>query len=223
MEVAEPVREDAGDHDHEERAGPEEELAEVDAGDPAVDEPREQHRRGDAEHRADAAEQRIRLRLHRRPDEERRLDALAADGDDAERDESRGAARERAVEPALEVVLEMAGVARHPEDHPGDESGGGDREDPADRLLRLRAQPVGAPGEQRPECEGRGDRDRDADPETGEDVAAPDLREVCHEDPDDEPCFEPLAEADEEVREHSGRLSGQAGSGIVIGSLVRLT
>ena len=125
----------------------------------------------------------------------------------SDHDRGRGAG-DRAVELALQFALEVTGVPRHPEDHPGDDADGDDREAAAEDLLRLEAQAVRPEGEDAPTPSEMSDRAGDADPELRQHVAAADLVEVGDEDADDEAGFEAFAQADEEVGEH-GMLSGR--------------
>ena len=94
-------------------------------------------------------------------------------------------------------------MLQHPEDHPGDERRGDDREAAADELLRLEAEPVRAEGEQRRRAPRESsDGEADAEPDAAEHVAAVDLDDVGDQDADDERGFEAFAQADQEVCEH---------------------
>ena len=170
---------------------------------PAVDQVRDRDGGEDAEHRADGGDPGVPARIDRRPDEQGRLDALAADAEESEDDDPGCRTDEGDVELGLQVVLEPAGVVAHPEDHPGDERDGEDRQRAAEDLLGLEAQSVRAPGEDRADAERERNRDADADPESREHVAPPELLQVGHEDADDEAGFEAFTQADEKVCEHA--------------------
>ena len=145
-----------------------------------------------------SSEHRLPARGHARPDEQRRLDALAADADDAEHHDRGRGSGERGGELGLQLALEMTGVPRHPEDHPGDEADGDDREAAAERLLRLRGESVRAEGEQGADAERDDDRGGDPDPQLRQDVAAVDLVEIGDQDADDEAGFEAFTQTDQE-------------------------
>ena len=103
---------------------------------------------------------------------------------------------------ASRVRLQRAGGPLHPEDHPGDHRDGDEREEAADKLLRLEGQRVGAEGEHRADDEREHDGERDADPEPRQHVAATQPRQVGDQDADDESRFQAFTKADEEGREH---------------------
>lgn len=87
-------------------------------------------------------------RLRCRPQEERRLEPLPADRQKRDEHQAGASGLGRDIDPAPQLGGEAAGVAGHPEHHPGDEADCDDRQDSADGLLRLERQPAGAPGEQ---------------------------------------------------------------------------
>ena len=89
-----------------------------------------------------------------RPEEERGLQALAADGQHRDHDERPAAALGGGVDLAAQLAADAAGGAGHPEDHPGDEADGDDRQGAADQLLRLERQAARAEGERGAERRG---------------------------------------------------------------------
>ena len=78
------------------------------------------------------------------PEEQRGLEALAADGQHRDEHQADAAGGCAAVDASLEVTGQAAGRTRHPHHHPGDEADRDDRQDAADGLLRLEAQARGA-------------------------------------------------------------------------------
>jgi hypothetical protein len=142
-------------------------------------------------------------RLHHRPQQKRRLEALAGDRDETDRDQRPdGAVLEGAVDAGFERVLHGATGAAHPEDHPRDHRDGEEREASAEDLLGLERQAVGAESQDCTEAEGEHDRQRDAGEHPPYGVFATELSEIGDEDADDERGLEPLTEADQEGCEH---------------------
>ena len=141
--------------------------------------------------------------------------ALAADGEHRDEDDppAATAAAQGAVELGLEVALHRARVRGHPEDHARGERDGDERVGPAQDLLRLERQGLGAPREDDAQQERDRGGDRDAEPHLGEHVAAPALDEVRDEDADDERGLEALAQGDEQIRQEHGRVSGGVADG----------
>ena len=98
-------------------------------------------------------------------EEDRGLEALAADPEEADEGDGQRAEVERPVEAALELTGDRAGGALHPEDHRGDEADRDDARRAADELLRLEGQLAGAVGEDRAEDDREGDGGADAEPD----------------------------------------------------------
>jgi hypothetical protein len=205
------VGQHAGGHQDQDRAGPGEELAEVDLHRALVEQVAEHDRGGQPECRAEQRAHRGRPvpggGLGRGPQEQRGLQALPADGQHRDDHQAGAAGRGRGVHPALEVAGQAAGGPCHPHHHPGDEADRDDRQHAPDGFLRLEAQPARAEGEQRTERQRDADRDGHATPDAGEQLAAVGLDEVGHEDHHDEGGLEPLAEPDQVVRQHGGVLA----------------
>jgi hypothetical protein len=224
LQVAHPVGEDARRDDDEEVAGHPEEPGDVEADHAAVDRHLDRDRREDAEQGAHEGCRAAAGRLHGGPDEECGLDALAPDREEGQGDDRPGTADERPVEAGFELAAQAPRGPGHPEDHPGDEAHGHDRESAADDLLGLEGESVGAEGQHGAESEGEGDRGTDAEPEAGEDVTSADLDHVGDEDADHESGLEALPESDEVVGEHGdGFLGGKwsssssrGGSGLTV-------
>jgi hypothetical protein len=202
LQVVHAVGEHAGGDDDEEQPGPREEDPQVQTHRTAVHEPAEADRRREPQGRSEQRRRRRASRLGAGPQEQRGLEALAPDGEQRHHDDGPLAGCDRGVEAVLQVRLEEARGARHPEDHPGDQTHRGDGERPADGLLRLERQTLRPEREGRAEGERDCDREADARPDRGEEVAPVSLDDVGDEDADDERGLEAFAQTDEEVGEH---------------------
>ena len=199
-----PVGEHTPGDDDEEDAGPGEEDAQVEAHRTPVERPAEDDGDREPEH---GTEEGLCARaggLRTGPEEEGRLEALAAHGEEGHEQHGPAAGCHGVVEAGVEIGLEMTGGARHPEDHPRDEPDRDDGERAADRFLRLERQPSRTEGQDGPERQGGERGDRDTRPDLGQEIAPAGLHEVGDEDADHEGGLEPFTQADEEVREHGG-------------------
>jgi hypothetical protein len=209
----EAVGEDAGGDEDEQDAGVAEELREVDLHGAAVDEPAEHDGAAQADHPADEGlVVALAGGLGRGVEEDRGLEALAADAEEGDEGDREGAHVEGLVELALELARDGARRRLHPEDHEGDEDDRDDRGAAADELLGLEGQLLRAVGEQGAEGDREGDGDADAGPHVAQCPASVGLDEEGDEDDDHEGGLESLSESDERVaREHwRGPLSGNS-------------
>ena len=205
LQVVHAVGHDAGrDHDQE-RAGPSEEAAQVETQRAAVDEHAEHDRDDQPEQGAEQRCGRVAGRPGGGPEEQGGLEALTADGEQRQ-DRQADAAGGGDVDLGLELALDVAGLAGHPEDHPGHEHDGDDRQGAADGLLRLEGETPWPEGEQRAEPDGDDDGDGDAQPDARQQLAAIGLDQVGHEDADDQRGLEAFTQSDQEVREHGAAL-----------------
>ena len=117
---------------------------------------------------------------------------LAADGEEG--DDAPGAQPPRSTASstlACSSPLRCRALARHPEDHPGDEADGDDRQEPADGLLRLERQRPGAEGQGRAERQRQRDRGGHPEPDPADQVPALGLDQVGDEDADDQRASRP--------------------------------
>ena len=215
LQVVHAVGEHAGGDEDQERAGDGEEAREVQGDRAAVEQPAEDDRGEEAETGADqglpgggrgAGEGVARGGLGGGPQEQRRLQALAAHGEDGQHDQ-RPAAALGGVDPAAQGAAHAPGGAGHPEDHPGHEADSHQRERPADQLLGLEGQAPRTVGEQGAEGQAEQRGERHAGPDGGEQVAAVAAHQVGDDDADDQGRLEPLTEPDQVVREHDAHLS----------------
>ena len=210
LEVVDAVGQDPGGDDDERDPGVAEELREVDPHGTAVDQHPEGDRDGDA---GDEADQRLggagAGRLDAGVEEQRRLEALATDAEEADQGHGPAADRQGLVELALELAGDGPGGRAHPEDHRRDERDRDDRGAAADQLLGLEGQLAGAEGEQRADADGEQDRGGDPGPDVPEGPAAVGLDEERDQDDDDEGRFETLTKSDECIAdEHDDLISG---------------
>ena len=190
------------DH-HEHQPGDAEEAGEVEVHAAPVDEQADDHGRGEAEQRADAAEERSGAVLEGGEEEHRGLEPLAQHGQERHQHQRLGGpARERVGRGVLEVPLEVAGVLPHPHDHVGHHSHRDETDDRLEALLLPLGQVLGD------DLEGHADGQADrhcgthAHPDLAERLAPALLREERRHDADDEGRLQPLAEADDEGGEH---------------------
>jgi hypothetical protein len=206
LEVVHAVGEDAGGHQDEEPAGPGEELREVEPQRAAVHEVAERDRgrqsQGGAGERCGGRGGAAGSGLGRGPEEQRGLEAFAADGEHGHDHQAQSTRVSGLVDPAAQVRREPLGGPGHPEDHPGDQPHGEDGQRAADGLLRLEAEAAGSERQDRAERQGDADGHPDPRPDTGEQRPPVGLHEVGHEDDDDQAGLEALAQADEVVRQH---------------------
>ncbi len=214
LEVAEAVGEHAGgDHDQRDR-GPVEERAHVEVDRPAVQQPAEQDRGGDPDRRAGQRARRLSRRLGRRPQEEGRLEPLAADGEERGQRERARPDRGGALHLAAQVRRQAGRGAPHPEDHRGDEADGEHAEQATDRLLAGAGQHADGEGQHGGERAGEGHRAEHAEPDrrgrcgrlTGSPGPGPvfiqrgGLAHRRQQDGHYEARFEALTEPDQQVR-----------------------
>ena len=206
LQVVDAVGEDAARDEDQRDAGPLEERAEVDLQGPAVDEPAEQHRAGEAD---DPAEQRQVVagagRLGGGVEEDRGLEPLAADPEEGDQGDGERAEVEGAVELALELAGDRPRGGLHPEHHGGDEADRDDAREAADQLLGLEGQLPGAVGERRAEHDRQRDRGADAEPDVADAPGAVRLGEEGEQDDDDEGRLQALPQPDQGVADEHPR------------------
>ena len=200
LEVAQAVAEDAGgDHD-EHGAGGGEELREVDPQDPSVQPPAQHGRQNQADAGTDHGPRGLAGRLRGGPQEQRGLQALAADGEERGEDQYARAHGQRAGHLPFDLPGQTAGRTAHPEHHRGDEGDRDHTEGAAEGLLGGGRQGRGGEGEHRTEAGRERDRREHTGPHLGEPGAGIGFDEGRDENGDDESGFESLPQSDQEAR-----------------------
>jgi hypothetical protein len=170
-----------------------------------VQQPGQQDGRAEAAHGAgERADQAAAGRLDRAPQEHRRLQPLAADGQEGGEGERARAEGERRVQPVVQLEPEGAGGPPHPEHHPGHEADGDDREQAGEQLLGREGERGGGELEGGPDGQAERDRGRHPQPHRAEAVAVAGLDQVGDQDADDQGGLQALAQPDEVVRHHVG-------------------
>ena len=186
LQVVDAVGQHAGGHDDERGAGPGEERRQVDPQRAAVEQVAEHHREREADRGADQRHPAAAGGLRGGPQDHGGLQALAADREEGGAGHGPGADRQGGVEASAQLARDRAGGLLHPQDHPGDEGDGDDRQRPAEQLLLLERHVPRGEGDHGPEADADGDGGDDAGPDVPELVAAAALDEVRHEDADDD-------------------------------------
>lgn len=202
LQVVDAVGEDAAGDDHQGDAAPGEEAGQVDLQDAAVQEVTESGSHGEAQEGAEQRGAGFPAGLGRGPQEQRRLQAFPPDRQSRHKHHAPGGAVGHAIDAGAQFAAERAGGARHPEDHPGDQSDGDDGQAAADRFLGFEGEAAGTEGQQGAETDGHRDSDSHARPQPGEQRSPATLGQVCHQQDNDERRLEALPEADEEVGCH---------------------
>lgn len=136
------------------------------------------------------------------PDEQRRLQALAAHRQRPDDHQPPGRAVGGLVHLVLQVLVQRLGGLGHPEDHPGHQASGQDGQRAADDLLRLEGQPLRAEGQQRAETQRDRDRDAHAGVDARQQVPAVRFGQVRDQQDDDQDRFQSLAQSDQVVSDH---------------------
>ena len=141
-------------------------------------------------------------RFGRRPNEQRGLQSLPTDSQHRHEDQTPPGTVCGDVDLATQVTAERASGPRHPEDHPGDQSHGKNRQGATDGLLGLETEPTRAEEQGEPERQSDGDRGPDADPDARQQVATSGLHQIRDQDAHHEGSLEALTQTDQVVRQH---------------------
>ena len=205
LQVVQAVGQDAGGDEDEQDPGVAEELRQVDAHRALVDRDPEGDRGAEPD---DPADQRLcgarAGGLGGGVEEDRRLQALAADAEEADERHGPWADVDRPVQLALELARDGAGRRAHPEHHAGHEGHRQDRGRAAHELLGLEGQLARAVGQEGAEQHRERDGHPDAGPDPAQGPAAVGLDQKSHEDDDDEGGLEAFTEPDEGVADKHG-------------------
>ena len=164
LQVVHAVRQHPGRDDDQEHAGPGEEPGQVDLDRAAVDQEAEQHGRRQAQGGPDQGRRggagAAGGGLGRRPEEQGRLQTFSTDRQHGHDHQGPAPGIGRLVDLGAQHARNGPSGPSHPEDHPGDEADGDDREQATDQLLRLEGQALRArrstpprrPARPRPRC-----------------------------------------------------------------------
>ena len=200
LQVAETVGEHpGGDHDQRDR-GPGEEHPDVQPDGPAIEQPAQHDGGGYAPGGTEERCGRLARRLGRRPQEQGRLQAFAADREERGHGQRAGAEHGGARYLARQPGGQAGGRPAHPEDHRGDQADREHAEHPAERLLRLAGQRAGGEREYRGEARGQRHRAEHAEPHRRRCPAS--RRRLTHggqQDADHQPGLESLAQPDQQI------------------------
>ena len=166
-------------------------------------------------------------------EEERRLDALADDRREGEEREAEDpAVHQGAVDAGMQLALDVRRGAAHPEEHPGDDTGGDEHRDALEDLLGRLLQPTDGVEEDEPDDDAQHDRHAGSEPDRPEVALVPGLREVRQDDADDEGRLDALAQAGQQACEEESEVQGELpwclalrgpGAGCSTGSKASLT
>ena len=140
-------------------------------------------------------------------EQERGLDALADHGEEHERENAPGhaAVRQRLLDTALQLALEIPRLAEHPEDHPGEETGGEEHRDALEDLLGRALEFRVQGDEDREEADAHGRSRSGAEPDPAMGAARADLGEVRQDDAGDDRHLDALAQGDDQCAQVTRR------------------
>lgn len=175
-----------------------------------VHEPAEARRDGEAGEAADHGQHGLR-RVRGGEQEERRLKPLTCDGEKGQSNESAAAQVESCIDLAAQMRALRARLTLHPDDHPGEDTGGGQHDDALEQLF-ARPLKLGAGEEQRcSDSATHGTRRGDSRPDTASPVREPHLPQVGEDDGDNECGFKAFTQGHKQWGNHEAHLSLGAG------------
>ena len=186
----------AGSEEDQQHAGDLEEHAQVDVLAEAVDEHADHSGDNQAE---EPAEHHLGSRCIARfgaEQEQHCLEALACNGH--ERDHRDGAGGGGAVHLRAEIAAQRPGVLAHPENHPGQHDGGGERQEPFDGLFGLSFELAHEDVEQQAGDDADGRCDGCPGPDRTGSIGSAGLHQVTEEDGEHQRDLEAFAQSDEE-------------------------
>ena len=187
----------------EQQAGDLEEAGEVDVDATAIDAVAQEHGYADSEDRAQCRRHGVVAGVESRDEENRRFESLAEHREECHHHErDRRTLVDRVGGRGLQVALEIACVLTHPHNHVRDHRDGDDADDGFEAFLLALRQVARQHLESNGNSDADGDGDADPDPHPAQSVGAALASEEGRDDAHDERRLEPLAEADDEGREH---------------------